>query len=433
MRFQALWFVVLISLVPALALAQFGSIEVSAVNSLTGEPIPGARLKLARQPGEAGTYFAPLYGRTDAQGRFQFTGLDVAAYSLNVQHPGFIVIGERRGDTEWIGTFPVRRTSATTVEAKLTPVAEITGRITNSDGSPLSGSMVQILTPVGNGGELRYLVAVRTNDNGEFHAGRLRPGTYYVRAQQGAYTDNSFPGTYFPRTLDAAAAKPLELTAGQQARADVQLMRVTGVRVAGRVTPAASSGESSPSPFRRAALRLAPRPADGTDGYSQPSASNILDAFEMREVRPGAYTLIAVTYEHGNDGKPKPLLGAAQPVEISDHDTEGLTVEMHELPDLTGSVAFAPGCTPSPVVIKLSGIAPISGFVRVETETDGQGAFMLSGLIPALYTLTASLRGSTVGSARIGSRDVLKEGLQYPAAESAPLKIELTCSNRSAQ
>ena len=58
-----------------------GSIAGTVVNTATGRPVAGARVKLTPPDVEAD----PLYTRADAEGRFEFANLNPASYALYAQ------------------------------------------------------------------------------------------------------------------------------------------------------------------------------------------------------------------------------------------------------------------------------------------------------------------------------------------------------------
>jgi len=459
MGFRAPCLVVFLS--AALALAQNPTVRSTAIegtvtNSVTGDPIPDARIKLARQQYEPDFDFEPMFGHTDGQGHFRLFGLGPGTYDLSVQRPGFLFAGGFQEVAVPVNVMPSRLATVTTpkpgvkitktpgsdgivqtaVEIQLTPAAVIMGKVTDPNGTPVGGAYVRILdatvTPAAKSephAVSPVAAQAATDDLGEFRFGRLQPGTYYVVVDRPYFLEESFRSTYFPHSLDAASANPVELAAGQHARADIQMMRLSGVRVAGRIVPAGETPVNG-----RTRMVLLPRQTPASGSFSTHRADTPVDTFELRDVLPGAYTLFAATFADDSfGGIGKPLLSAIQQVDVAGRDLT-VAITMRASSDLTGTVTFEPGCSPSPVQVIANGDYWL-GRTYADAVTASDGKFTLSGMIPGRYTLRIMPTGAMASmSARMGGRDVSKESFEYPPSEPAPLEIVLGCgSSRRAQ
>src|ERR1035441_1260638 len=89
MNVRPVWFTSLSLLWLSATLAQApaslpADLEGDVVDSTTGAPISGARIKLERSPAE------PTYTRADAHGHFRFANLDTGVYTLSAGSPGFL-------------------------------------------------------------------------------------------------------------------------------------------------------------------------------------------------------------------------------------------------------------------------------------------------------------------------------------------------------
>ncbi len=227
------------------------TLEGEVVNAVTGEPLAGARVKVNVSRGRE-----PLYLKTDADGRFLSQDLPAGYYSLDVNSPGFSSGSSLSLDVRTTGTatFALVRAAGAKLSRyldkngvlhaevflPLTPYAVITGRVaTDPEGFPVEDCWVEVLRRrSASREEIVPVTMLHTDDKGEFRGSHLGPGTYYVAANRpGPWSEweSSFRITYYPRALDVASAKPLELAAGQQARADIQILRRAGVRVAGHL------------------------------------------------------------------------------------------------------------------------------------------------------------------------------------------------------
>ncbi|MGO9096062.1 MAG: carboxypeptidase regulatory-like domain-containing protein [Bryobacteraceae bacterium] len=417
-------------------------LEGEVVNAVTGAPIAGARIKIATGPDAA------IYTRADDRGRFRLDALAPGSYTVSADSPGFL----KRSSTNVSIPPSTAAGAASPVKAtvQLTPYAVIAGKITDPYGVPVAGCMVEILSkqPVRHGAtpqpsarrlrdgqmEIATRLQVFSNDQGEFRAAPLDAGTYYVVTGRPNWNvwDNTYRNTYYPRSTDLASAKPLELAAGQQVRADVQILRLPGVRVAGRiVTPPGQDVSSGASLYTE--VTLVPEQSSLLNPI-RPSAG-AHDAYEIGDVMPGKYTLLASARDLASDpfgGNYKAAFGAVVKVEVGDRDLAGVDVVLQPFRDLAGVVAFPAGCAAVPLRIRFQGHAPF-GFGQSETASDAEGKFVLSGLQTGTFTLDfITSQGSLahVSSMRLGDRDVLNEGLESPYAGGDILRVSVDCPGK---
>ena len=243
MNVRPVWFTFLSLLWLPATLAQApaplpADLEGDIVNSTTGAPVAGARIKLERSLAE------PTYTRADAHGHFRFGNLDPGIYTLSAGSPGFLksstayvdltAFRPDGGDGVMRGFIQVGYGSAVpaatitnstdssgTQHAKATvpllAYGVITGKVTDPYGVPLADTTVEVLAkaPVPASGSTSLparSMQVRTNDKGEFRAASLEPGSYYVVANKsnGITTwESSYRITYYGGATDLAAARPL--------------------------------------------------------------------------------------------------------------------------------------------------------------------------------------------------------------------------------
>jgi hypothetical protein len=469
MRYPRLYFALLLLLAAAHLHAQTAAagaiVEGEVVNAATGAPIAGARVKLDPRHAE------PLYLKSDAGGHFLFRNLPPALYQWSVEAPGFlqpaqpafldltvppagpICVGPG-GVRPSTGPSTIATDADGTTHARiaipLTAYGVLTGKVTDPDGVPLEDWDVGILvkqvkqaTPkTGNSGsfaqplpdghyEITRRTTVRTNDKGEFRAARLEPGTYYVIANRPSLpgtAESSYRATYYARAIDLASAKPLELAAGDRARADIRIVSQPGIRIAGRlVRPGAA--EDSGDRLLSTQIVLAPETnlvnANGTSTVAN-------DEYEFNDVLPGRYTLMAVTHETSDlfGGHQKAIFGLMRPIEAGDSDMNGVDLVLQPLRDLAGAVTFSEGCAPFPLTIRTDSFSTLSGG-QAETVSGADGKFVLQGLGPGKFTVSVFSSSLMVGpvSIRLGERDVEKDGFESPISGDEPLLIEVGCAN----
>jgi hypothetical protein len=467
MRNSRLYFALLplVSLAHANAQASAAAkviLEGDVINAATGAPIAGARVKLDPRQAE------PRYLKSDDAGHFLFRNLAPGEYLWTVEAPGFLRppqnilldLTVQPGPVCYApGSAPASTSTVTrsadadgTLHARisipLTASAVITGTVTDPDGIPLENWSVSVLVkqPVpktGSSGsfarplpEGHYEVipksTVQTNDKGAFRAGRLEPGSYYLIANRPTLpgtTESTYRATYFPRGIDLASAKPLELGAGGQVRADIRIVSQHGIRVAGRLVKPASADE-----FPAGSLFFTQ--IDLVEENDFPGANGMIangqDDYEFDDVLPGRYTVIALTHSASGvlSGEQKAVFGLMQSIEAGDADRSDADLVLQPLRDLAGAVTFQEGCTPFPVTVSAQSFSPLSGG-RKETVSGSDGRFVLGGLGTGNYTVTVASSGRIVRarSIRLGDRDVQKDGFESPLAGDEPLLIDVACGN----
>ena len=224
-----------------------GRVTVEGANT----PIAGARIML--MPGAPPTRPTGIPPQTlsDQDGRFVFDHLVPGSYRVDVQKTGFAPLVEP-GRAQ-----PAQVSAGQTTELALhlQKGAVITGKLLDAAGEPVTD--VRIMTmhriSVGRPGasQLRFIPAPggdQTNDLGEFRIAGLAPGQYYVAAMPRGGSPFGGPAvmptanatanitTYYPGTIDQAAAQTINVAAGETVENIVfNLQSVPAFRVSGRV------------------------------------------------------------------------------------------------------------------------------------------------------------------------------------------------------
>jgi hypothetical protein len=439
-------------------------LEGDVVNSTTGAPISGARLKLERYPAE------PTYTRADAHGHFRFGNLDPGVYTLSAGSPGFL-----KSSTAYVdltasrpggGNGFVRSVISPAGYASAVPAAAIakstdssgaqhakatvpllaygviTGKVTDPYGVPLADTAVEVLAkaPVpanGSASPPARSMQVRTNDKGEFRAASLEPGSYYVvvnKSNAMAPWESSYRITYYGGAIDLAAAKPLAVGAGEQVRGDVSLVRKSGVHVAGRlIKPPGVEGSAGPIVYTNVALVPEQNPLLSANG----PFANGRDDYRLDDVLPGRYVLMALSSAASTDpfgSNQKELFGLIRPIEVGNGDVDNFDLTLAPLRDISGTVTYREGCTPAPLHITALNRSPL-GWRQPETISDADGKFVLHALTTGRYNFSIFAEAGPgrimppVISIRHGARDVLKDGFESPYAGDEPISITVGCQN----
>ena len=119
----------------------------------------------------------------------------------------------------------------------ITPLGMITGHVTLSTSDPADGIQIIVYGRQFENGHARWqqVGLARTRSDGSFRIADLDPGRYMVSTQASLDRPPSggndrapvwgYPAMYYPGVTDVSAAGMLTLAAGQQAEADLTLVR----------------------------------------------------------------------------------------------------------------------------------------------------------------------------------------------------------------
>jgi len=435
-------------------------LEGNVVNASNNAPIANARVRLdLKEPNE------PIYTKVDPQGHFLFANLTPGQYRMSVDSPGFTRVTNLfasvtvqaaklrgapilQGDAKFAISTDPDGTIRGTVNVPLTAQAVITGKITDPYGLPAVGCTVEILSKnaPGLGAEPSHFTQVQTDDLGQYRVSGLKPGTYWVVANRGyagipLTWESSQRPTYYSAATSLDGARALALMAGQTIEADIQILKLAGVRVAGKVIKPPAAADSlvdipgtGPQSFLYTQIALVPQGSP----LLNPSAGSSIgrDDFELKDVLPGKYTLMALMRDASTDRTgpdQKPVAGLIRQVEIGQQDMLGFDLTLEPLRDLPGEVTFAAGCEAAPVAIHTYARGPFYGR-QVEATSGADGKFVLSGLTTGNLQISVSPLHppgppARLSAARLGDRDVLAHGLDVPFAGDDPLRIKVDCAS----
>lgn len=212
----------------------------TVLNAPTGQPIPRALIVLDNDQAQL----------TTGDGTFSFDQIPAGSYELSIRKPGYRGFG-RPGSGGGSHSFrpgqssqdfaPPRRIlvgpEMPSLTFRLTPLASISGHLTLSTADPAGDIRIHIYRATLQEGRPRWsLIDVeKTRSDGSWRASSLPPGRYLVQATASLDAPGGpentrvpvwgFPTLYYPGVTDAASAGVLILKAGQQAQADMTLVR----------------------------------------------------------------------------------------------------------------------------------------------------------------------------------------------------------------
>jgi hypothetical protein len=407
------------------------SIAGVVVNSQNGDPIQRAQVVLVhfgddRQAPVSWSAF------TDSSGAFRFSAVPAGHYILSAQKPGFQADGSER--------FEARAQLTASREGerlKLTRLGVLTGKVLDQTGQPLRGvNIIALSQQIVDG--LRQTQAVRnvtTDDRGMYRMWDFSPGKYYVKAAgKGGATflyagetapryraDEAFALTYFGggETLDTAHA--IQMEAGTEARADLNLTLKPAHKIRGML------GNFAP----RRTVKFELLSGDEDISASRVSVNGDTGAFEIQDVLAGTYTVRATQGETRGE----------QAITVGEEDVNGLAVQLSPAVDI--QIHWRQANPPKdseagrPVAGRLSGVAcnitlhPLGRRMGTNIRAQpapsqgGNGEMLLPGVLPGAYRAAIHCYGNYARAVTYGTQDLLANPVLTVAPGTPPPPIEM--------
>ena len=394
------------------ASALLAQVEGSVVNSSTGAPLAGAAIRILK---EADVAYRTVSG---PRGDFRIEGMATGDYTAEFSHPGF-----RQPDGNAAPRRPFHVAAggpSVRLEARMLPLARLSGRVLAGKDRPAPGADVQLLMAGTFAGE-----TTTAGDQGNFSIDDLDPGTYVLsaRAPRDAPPPDTDDGrrlgwvrTYYPSTGDpGAGAKILATTGADLAGWDIHLLAVPLRRLSGRVL--APTGEPAP----RVQVKLAP--PDELPGPDVEATTHTGDdgSFEFPAAQDRSWRLTAESQAGGVK------LRAQMALEVAGRDVDGLQLRLAPPFPLTGKVVrnlpeemTAPDGPRAGVML----LPPEGGDLVSSAVSDASGNFRIAGVVPGAYTIRPISPGPPfyLASVKLGDRDVTEQLVEL-APDSLPLTI----------
>jgi hypothetical protein len=305
------------------------------------EPVKKALIELiAENQSDGGNYAAV----TGMDGSFRVENIVPGRYRMFVERPGYQEIDKHHHRTEGRTLTLTAGQEMKDLVIRLQAAAVIEGRVTDEDGDPMAEAQVTVLRQTFVAGRSRWeqVGAERTNDLGEYRIAGLAAGSYFVsvtpppdfrslfEATSNAPADSkknaaapsekattAYQTTYYPGTRDRGQAAPIQLHGGDDFPVNFSLTPGPSLTIRGSVVnlpPGSTATIMLQSKDFSLMLNGAEMRKDGT--------------FEIRDVAPGAYTILATV-----DSGAVPML-ARQALQITSANVEGIKLA----PQAAGSI-----------------------------------------------------------------------------------------------
>jgi hypothetical protein len=405
--------------------------------------------------------------QTDNDGRFVFRGVKPGQYTVRATRDGYF------GGSVNSGSFGLAKTDVTiaadrTVDVELSMLSggTIAGRVLK-DGVPQVGLNVQaVVVSYENGYRILQVISNRTTDDrGQYRLFHLPPGEYFVAATPRqtplrAAAPGALPTapveqalrSFHPATADASIAVPLIVLEGTEIPgADIALQTARTFKVSGEIRtaipidtipgPLPTGASRTPSVMASLGFALhdpdAPDDAGGTSINGgiplTQSGSQLSGKFEVTGVVPGSYDWRAYFNQNTPDGSF--VTTAVVPIEVRDHDVEGLLIEINPIVRVNG-VATIDGGAPGDVPVRLSlqvegSSAKRPGYISIASRivtAAKDGTFMIPGIQNGRFRVmmaTGLPRNLYLADVRQGPATVLDTGFDIGREQPAPLQVML--------
>jgi protocatechuate 3,4-dioxygenase beta subunit len=294
---------------------------------------------------------------TDAEGRYQFTGLPAGSYTLSASPSSFrptyrsVLWGSASGTGAGKAIKVGEAELIDNIDFALPRGGVIAGRVLDPYGDPVARvSVAPLMVRIG-GEPSQTGPTAQTDDLGQFRLFGLAPGTYLVRvdARMGMFSGPpefegepvGFATTYAPGTPSRGDALRVRVPAGGEVAADIRLVESRIFTVSGAVL--GSNGAPPP----HVDVSLVHNEPGSSSSFGSSMGPN--GTFTFRNVPPGTYEIVARVQEQRPMGPPpagRPMgppsileMGAVR-VDVSTTDVENVIVAMRPGETVTGEIVF---------------------------------------------------------------------------------------------
>ena len=317
-----------------------------------GTNVPLRRVQMLLQWGS--TADSRRVTQTDAQGRYEFSGLPVGKFMLVASTPGYVGLqyGQRRPYETGTSIAVREGETVASIDFALPRGSVIAGRVTDEFGQPLVQVQVQARRfQYSTTGQRRLapVMSGNTDDRGEFRLFGLMPGEYVVEGSRRTLVSTSdvsispndpvegFRTTFYPGTPNAAEAQPVSLAIGQDATIQFALMPARLVRVSGTIL------DSQGRPIYPAEVQMWTRIGDmftTAPGGSTSVVTRADGSFAFAGIVPGDYAVQVRTRLPGALGPPAVDESGSLSLSVPNGDMSGIVIRTSKGTPVAGRVIW---------------------------------------------------------------------------------------------
>jgi hypothetical protein len=427
---------ILLLLIPALILAQQASLEGTAVDRFTGQPLSGVHIMLITVVMDGGITGA--YGAvSDRAGHFSIATVRPATYLLLCDRTGYLHAQLKDTGLPNLTLKPGQQLKDFKIE--MTPRAILSGRVLDENADPLQGAIVEPVALPPESMSFTQMInnslegGRSTDDRGEFRL-IVVPGRYYVKATArgnagGRYGDPGverrndgsivipYVPTFYPSTAVKGRATILEAAGGRETSGlEIHLTRQQGLSITGVVSgiPDGSSGVA----VQIAELREGRKRISNSHGYGIGRDGK----FSFNNLEPGTYR-VSASFRSGKTQ----LNSDTAEVTLGAFDPPPLTLVLHPAAEIRGTLVFeddSPGAPAQKYIVRLE---PAGETVEYggDCETDSEKNFQLGTAAGKYHVRVNTLpENAYVKSLEVNGTAVASDLFELPdGSRDAHLKI----------
>jgi len=466
---------------------RLASVSGSVFKLGSGEPLPETRVELVKFPATTPNP-SPYNTTTGVNGKFVFLNVEPGEYRLvATRNDGFLPAeyGQKKPNVRGLTLTARAGEALKDLSLPMAPPGSVSGRIRDRDGEPVGQAQVQALRTFYREGQrmMTIVQSVQTNDFGEYRLFWLAPGEYYITAKpvdtggriapmyirrpeeqfihdetsapvihrrvlpSGEIREEIYEPTYFPGTSDFGTAKGVAVRSGDELRGmDISLVAAVPARRIRGVVIDGATGQ----PVAGAGVRAITRKP--TPNVTIPNAvADPKGQFEITGASPGSYDLFA--YGGGTNVLPTGAVGLLF-IEVGALDLQNLTISLPQAFDLRGRFILEgkSDLDLTRLRVNIRRDPEIFGMPLPQAQTRAgepdrsvpkpDGSFTLTGLGPGDFRTGVFYMGMTTNggsinlptgtylkSLRLGTRDVLAEGLHLESRPPEELEVTIGTSN----
>jgi protocatechuate 3,4-dioxygenase beta subunit len=404
----------------------------TVVSATTGAPLSQARISIAetRDRGRA------ISMVTSEDGHFEFSQLRAGKYALQGAKRGFISSAYEQHEQFSTAIVAGQEFSTENLVLRLTPMALITGHVTDEFGEPVRGASVALYLENHGGGMTRIVrfSDSQSDDLGFYDFSLLRPGKYYISvnakpwyavhpttapdagdrsaSQVSPALDAVYPATYYSGVTEADSATPIEVKGGDRLEIDMHLNPVPALHLIFRIP---TEGKGSMNGFRMPELQK--HVFDSVESVQTDGMNSVEPGvFELTGVPPGRYTVRTKNADSGQQEQSSDVDLARDGQDLSESRGESL-----------GSLKLSlkmPGDEPLP---KQYGVGLQDSRRRMVAfrQGDSTGQFSFEDLPPGKYAI---LVGAQTAYSVVRTTSPLGSSPGHDVNITSGAAVELTAS-----
>lgn len=403
------------------------------VISVSGDPLRKAEVTLRATRTTRDTRM--LAATTDNSGNFAFDNVDPGSYIISAQKNGFVrqeTVRRSGASPSSQGVTVAAGQDVSAVSIKLIPHSVLTGKVTDEDGDPMYGAVVNVMEEQYQRGRrtLTFRSNGSVNDLGEYRIPGLPPGRYFIAVETrsargpngarvrrvGEEVERSFVRMYYPGVIEQSQATPVTFEPGQEVRGiDFQMRKAATFHIRGRVL------DDAGNPVANIGVMVM-NEGSSAPGFGRNNGAVRQDgSFDIGEVSPGNHILMAQRMS-----RDRALSAGLVNVQVGTRDVEGVVLRLSGAGQVHGVIQAADNPDVKSVRVTLDPMQTMPFDVYSSRNIGDGNTFTIPNVLPGSYRIdvVGAPDGYYVKSVQVGGQDFLESGLMISGAVSG-LEVHL--------